>query len=157
MSTTAVQIKFQFNDGGRNRAGYRGKAPGDCVCRAIAIATQRPYQEIYDLIDAEGAKERTLKKRRGKKSSARTGVFKPTTRRVIESLGWVWTPTMQVGQGCKVHLRPDELPPGRLIVSVSRHLVAVIDGVIHDTYDCSRGGTRCVYGYWRAPGVAHAP
>jgi hypothetical protein len=25
----------------------------------------------------------------------------------------------------------------------------VIDGVIHDTHDCSRGGTRCVYGYWR--------
>jgi len=26
--------------------------------------------------------------------------------------------------------------------------VAVIDGVINDTYDCSREGTRCVYGYW---------
>jgi hypothetical protein len=24
----------------------------------------------------------------------------------------------------------------------------VIDGVIHDTFDPSRGGTRCVYGYW---------
>jgi hypothetical protein len=34
---------------------------------------------------------------------------------------------------------------------VSRHAVAVIDGVIHDTYDCSRGGKRCVYGYWRLP------
>jgi hypothetical protein len=25
----------------------------------------------------------------------------------------------------------------------------VIDGVIHDTHDCSRNGTRCVYGYYR--------
>jgi hypothetical protein len=25
---------------------------------------------------------------------------------------------------------------------------AVIDGVIYDTPDCSRGGTRCVYGYF---------
>jgi len=24
----------------------------------------------------------------------------------------------------------------------------VIDGVLHDTHDCSRDGTRCVYGYW---------
>jgi hypothetical protein len=24
----------------------------------------------------------------------------------------------------------------------------VIDGVLHDTHDCTRGGTRCVYGYW---------
>jgi hypothetical protein len=55
---------------------------------------------------------------------------------------------MAVGSGCKVHLRADELPSGRLIVRVSHHFAAVIDGVIHDTHDCSRGGTRCVYGYW---------
>jgi hypothetical protein len=47
-------------------------------------------------------------------------------------------------------LKADELPAGRLIVSVSKHLVAVIDGVAHDTHDPSRGGTRCVYGYYRA-------
>ena len=38
---------------------------------------------------------------------------------------------------------------GRLIVAVSRHYCAVIDGVIHDLYDPSRNGTRCVYGYWK--------
>ncbi len=37
---------------------------------------------------------------------------------------------------------------GRLIVSVSKHMTAVIDGVIHDTHNPSRDGTRCVYGYW---------
>ena len=56
---------------------------------------------------------------------------------------------MQIGSGCKVHLRSDELPGGRLIVRTSRHLVAVIDGEIHDTYDPSREGTRCVYGYYK--------
>ena len=56
---------------------------------------------------------------------------------------------MGIGTGCTVHLADGELPMGTLIVSVSRHLVAVIDGVIQDTHDCSRGGTRCVYGYWR--------
>ena len=56
---------------------------------------------------------------------------------------------MKIGSGCTVHLRADELPTGRLIVSVSRHVVAVIDGVIHDTHDPSRDGTRCVYGYWK--------
>jgi hypothetical protein len=67
----------------------------------------------------------------------------------MKQLGWMWTPTMQIGSGCTVHLRADELPPGRLVVSVSKHLTAVIDGVIHDTHDCSRRGTRCVYGYWQ--------
>lgn len=29
-------------------------------------------------------------------------------------------------------------------------IAAVVDGVLHDTFDCSRGGTRCVYGYYAA-------
>jgi hypothetical protein len=33
-------------------------------------------------------------------------------------------------------------------VRVSKHLSAVIDGVIQDTHNPSRGGSRCVYGYY---------
>ena len=63
-----------------------------------------------------------------------------------------WTATMDIGKGCRVHLRAGEVPmTGRVIVKVSRHLTALIDGVIHDTGDPSRDGTRCVYGYWEAP------
>jgi len=140
---------FQFDDGGRAAAGYGGKA-GDCVVRAIAIATARPYQQIYDLVNRAAVHERTGKRKRGV-SNARTGAYRTSIRRVMKSLGWVWTPTMQIGSGCTVHLREDELPPGRLVVSVSKHLTAVIDGVIHDTHDCSRRGKRCVYGYWQPP------
>jgi len=142
---------FQVDDGGRLAAGYKGKA-GDCVVRAIAIATEKPYQQIYDLVNSAAVYERTGKRKRGK-SDARTGVYKTSIKRVMKSLGWVWTPTMQIGSGCTVHLRADELPTGRLVVSVSKHLTAVIDGVIHDTHDCSRRGTRCVYGYWQPPDV----
>ena len=78
------------------------------------------------------AQSERIGKWRHTKSSARTGVRKTTSRRWLAELGWIWTPTMQIGSGCKVHLRAEELPQGRLIVSVSRHLVAVIDGVIHD-------------------------
>lgn len=140
---------FQFDDGGRAAAGYRGTA-GDCVVRAIAIAAGRPYLEIYDRVNGAAVHERTGTRKRGK-SNARTGVYRSSIKRVMKSLGWVWTPTMQIGSGCTVHLRADELPSGRLVVSVSKHLTAVIDGVIHDTHDCSRRGTRCVYGYWQAP------
>jgi hypothetical protein len=138
---------FRFDDGGRRASGYRGKA-GDCVVRSIAIATALPYQHIYDLVNRASVYERTGTRKRGK-SNARTGVYKSTIKRVMNSLGWVWTPTMQIGSGCTVHLRADQLPPGRLVVSVSKHLTAVVDGVIHDTHDCSRRGTRCVYGYWQ--------
>ena len=40
-------IELQINDGGRAKAGYKGKA-GDCVVRSIAIVTNLPYQKIYD-------------------------------------------------------------------------------------------------------------
>jgi hypothetical protein len=59
---------------------------------------------------------------------------------------------MRIGSGCKVHLAKDELPNGRLIVRVSKHITAVINGVIHDTHDFSRDGTRCVYGYFTKAG-----
>lgn len=138
-------MKYQYNDGGRGEAGYKGTT-GDCVTRAIAIATEKPYKEIASMIGVYGERERP---RRGTKSSYRTGVRKRTMRKVMEDLGWKWTPTMFIGQGCKVHLKEDELPKGRLVVNVSKHTVAVIDGVVHDIYDPTRGGTRCVYGYYK--------
>lgn len=134
-----------YDDGGRADAGYRGHA-NDCVTRAVAIATGIEYALIYADLNAEAQRERPRNGRR--RSSARSGVHKPTTRRYLADIGWEWHPTMQVGSGCRVHLRADELPPGRLVVQLSRHLTAVIDGVIHDTHDPSRDGTRCVYGYW---------
>ena len=138
-------MEWVFDDGGRESAGYKGNSR-DCVARAIAIATGISYQVVYDTINeiAENEKPRGSKKR----SDARTGVHKYTYKAYLSSLGWNWTPTMLVGQGCKVHLRPEELPSGVLIVCVSRHLTVVKNGVIYDTHDCSRGGQRCVYGYW---------
>jgi hypothetical protein len=134
------------DDGGRAAAGYKGHT-GDCVCRSIAIATQMPYQEVYNLLVEFGQKERKSK-RRSRKSHPRTGVHRPTIHKVMKHLGWKWVPTMLVGQGCKVHLRANELPKGRLIISLSKHFTTVIDGVVHDTFDPSREGKRCVYGYF---------
>lgn len=161
--------EFVYNDGGRIASGYKGNT-NDCVCRSIAIATERPYKEVYDLINETAKSERTGKRKRGK-SSARKGVYKRTIRKVMEHLGWKWVPAMKIGQGCKVHLYKGELPKGRLVISLSEHLTAMVDGDIHDTHDPRRiwtapykgeslktnqwvkdgtlhTETRCVYGYW---------
>jgi hypothetical protein len=137
-------IELEYNDGGRSLAGFKGTT-GDCVVRAFAIASMEPYKDVYGLANeiAMATPRRTIKR-----SSARLGVQNDDTRRLAERLGFLWHPTMSIGSGCQVHLRADELPPGRIVVKLSRHVAAVIDGVLHDTYDCSREGTRCVYGYW---------
>jgi hypothetical protein len=148
-------LTWVYDDGGRATAGFRGQV-GDCTTRAIAIAAGLSYREVYDDLFERiqvfaGGRSREAKRIAGSlyARSPRHGVPRDVSRRYLLEHGWQWVPTMKIGQGCKVHLRADELPGGRLIVSVSHHLVAVIDGVIHDTYDCSRDGTRCVYGYFR--------
>ena len=153
--TDLGHVTFHRDDGGREAAGFKGRA-GDCVTRAIAIASGRPYQEIYDRL-AEGnatqrmsRRERQSNSRTGRKT-ARHGIF--TKRKwfkdYMKELGFKWVACMGIGTGCQVHVRADELPSeGRLVLNLRKHSVAYVDGVLRDTYDCSRHGTRCVYGYY---------
>lgn len=170
-------MTFIFNDGGRAAAGFKGQA-GDCVARSIAIATGRPYAEVYAALAAGTGSQRRSAVTKRRTASARNGVN--TNRKwfkdYMAGLGWRWVPTMSIGTGCRVHLTADELPSGRLIISVSKHYTAMIDGIIHDTHDprrdqswsiepdrgqalkpgqfrnsngvCTPIGGRCVYGYW---------
>lgn len=157
----AKAAKWVYDDGGRADAGFLGKT-GDCFTRAVAIASRRTYKEIYSFVNvvAKELKEHgdagfshkqkscQKKKRWGSLGDARRGVKKPLFDEVMHRMGWVWTATMAWGTGCKTHLKAEDLPSGRLVCRVTKHMVAVIDGVIHDTYDASRDGTRCVYGYF---------
>lgn len=137
-----MRLPFRENDGGRAAAGFRGQA-GDCVTRAIAIALDLPYRQVYDELAERMAES-------GEARSARNGIPRPIYERYLAEHGWEWVPTMKIGSGCTTHLRRGELPDDmRLIVRLSKHICAVVDGVIQDTNDPSRGGTRCVYGYFR--------
>lgn len=130
-------MKFKENDGGRSRY-FAANGVGDCVIRSIAIVTGKDYKEVYD----EASKVIGY--------TPRNGVKHRDTKRLMSHFGGTWTALMKVGCGCKYHLTDNEIPMiGRIICNVSKHCVAVINGVINDTYDPSRGGKRCVYGYWR--------
>jgi hypothetical protein len=145
-------LPYRYDDAGRYD---RKKSTRDCVTRAIAIAADLPYEQVRKEIAAGNAAQRPGKG--GDKvsglESADFGVI--TSRKwfkdYMASLGFSWTPTMAIGQGCAVHLAEGELPAGRLVVKVSCHFTAVIDGVIRDVGDPSRDGTRCVYGYYWLP------
>jgi hypothetical protein len=140
-------MRWELDDGGRAMAGYRGLA-GDCATRAAAIVSGRPYQEIYDRIVELGQHER-LSSRRKARSHPRTGVHMPAMRRLMAELGFAWVPQMGIGTGCTVHLADGEVPSDRPVVCrLSKHYAAVVDGILRDTCDCSRDGTRCVYGWW---------
>lgn len=142
---SAHRMRLVLNDGGRADAGFKGTAPGDCVTRAIAIATGEPYRTVYDALNAATKPGR----RRGKRGGARTGVPRKVYEPYLRSLGWVWVPVMKIGSGCTMRLASNTFPQsGRYIARLSGHLCAVVDGIIHDTYNPDRDATRCVYGYF---------
>lgn len=129
-------MKFVYDDGGRSKY-FRASDVGDCGVRAVANATGKDYKEVYDDLKALN-----------KGKSCRDGTPRKVMQKYMEKIGWEWHPTMGIGTGCQVHLRADELPSGDMVLSLSGHFSCVKDGVLYDTYDCSRDGTRCVYGYW---------
>ena len=77
-------MKFNYNDGGRSKY-FKGQA-GDCVTRAIAIATRMDYKEVYNLV-AKKVEAITGTK------SARNGVPKKLTKQIMKELGFKCTIT----------------------------------------------------------------
>jgi hypothetical protein len=156
------RCRFVKNDGGRRRSGIaragRKDEVSDCVARAIAIATRKPYREVHDALTVAKVRDVAAGKsdwtRRARRKGgvyafhADHGVGDEVYGPYLKDLGWRFTSTKELPRGRGVHLRADELPKGRLMVLLPGHLTAVIDGVIHDTLDCSDEGRRRIRGYW---------
>lgn len=144
-------MRFVFDDGGRSK--YFKGTGGDCVARSIAIVTGKDYLDVYNALadgNASQRKSKNSKSSHGKRTALRgISTKRKWFKDLMKSWGFEWVATMKVGQGCTTHLIEDDLPKGRIIVKVTGHFVAVIDGVIYDTFDPSRDGSRCVYGYWK--------
>ena len=102
--------------------------PGDSDCHGDALpnglrSAQREFQPGENYKEASEARERQNRRPQGY-DAARPG----TSRLEVDT---------NHADRLRVHNPPasGRTSKGRLIVSVSRHMVAVIDGVIHDTHD----------------------
>lgn len=128
-------MSFVENDGGRSEY-FKGKNAGDCVCRALAIAESMDYKEAYDLLA-------TASKAAGYPKSARNGVYKKVYEKVFADLGWHWVSAPKfVGRKARYTDMPEK---GRYILRMAKHLSAVVDGELHDSWN---SGHKMVYGYW---------
>lgn len=141
---TQELLPYAYNDGGRSKY-YKGKA-SDCVCRAVAIASGKDYKEVY----------KAISKATG--TTARNGQYTQRVgfKRLMEGMGFRWTPCSSIGSHMAVHPVKGELPErGRLVCSVAGHYFAVVDGVVNDIWDSrynSFGQVRRIYGYWTYTG-----
>jgi len=170
------ELEFQHNDGGRSlylkELGLSSSHAGDCVTRAIAIATKTPFNEVYTAMKKEGDGTAS--------AGVYASVYSPYIRRNFK---WIKSGTpnyssqihdtgkrMRLGYIAKkrnhfcggLHVNARDLPMrGPAIVEIDRHIFAMIDGVIHDTGtgewrlspDRQKRGTcvggLCVEGIWR--------
>ena len=158
MTKQLLSRNFIFDDGGRKAAGFQGDA-GDCVVRAIAIATGKPYREVFnalqnglkhqiEVVERKHALQYGIKGHYRPSATPHTGLTGNVYGPYLRWLGWEYVSRPVGANGKPLRLRRSEVPMGRLIVQLSGHLVAVIDGVIYDTYYSARCGQRPIYGYF---------
>jgi hypothetical protein len=134
-------MEFIWDDGGRSDSGYVGLA-GDCVTRAIAIATGTSYRDVYRALGEISD------------MTPRNGVATSVAADYLESLGW----TRHSGR--RMPFAVSELPIGAVIVHLndaqryrSGHFCSVIDHVVYDTWNPAADETFVVTGYWTRPTV----
>ncbi len=131
---------FVQSDGGRSRS-RRPRQKDDCTVRALALVTERPYDEAYDALASAG---RQSSRRFDFRTWAASALFAGFRLR--------WTPLPAVRGRPRVTPATFVLdhPRGRYVLRTAKHVMACIDGAIHDTHRPQPG--RCVYGYWSLEG-----
>ena len=60
-----MNLEFHYNSGGREKY-FEKERVGDCVCRAIAIANDMDYLEVYNMINEYAKKEHITKRKKSK-------------------------------------------------------------------------------------------
>jgi hypothetical protein len=123
--TFPLSPAWQFDDGGREAAGRIGKA-GDCVCRAVSIASGRPYAEVHNRLRII-----TGHVRHGRRPSPENGIIvaRAPFKRLMEEFGFGWVDFRHLQKLPTVLSLPVS---GKLVVMIPRHTYAYIDGVVHD-------------------------
>lgn len=131
-------MDFIWNDGGRSACGFVGLA-GDCVTRSIAIATGLVYRDVYQQLGVESL------------GTPRNGVRTDIAAKYLKDRQWLHS------RVSATPFTPSTLPLGAVIVHLAKrdgrcsHFCAVIDHVVHDTWDPSSDEHFFVYSYWTHP------
>jgi hypothetical protein len=124
MTMEAFESRFEWNDGGRSACGYIGLT-GDCVTRSIAIATGIVYRDVYQALGAAAGK------------SPRLGMNVGIANEYLMARQW------KRFDGNRIPFEPAKLHQGVVVAHIARyddkchHMCAVIEGVVHDTWDPS--------------------
>jgi hypothetical protein len=111
-----VRITIEIQDAGRAESGIK-KEKSDCTVRAIATGMEIPYREAHQTLKALG-----------RRNGSGTVVHR----------GWLdkhpYATRMTVTGGYTLRQLLEDHPTGTFLVSVPRHILTVVDGVIYDSH-----------------------
>ncbi len=107
----------------------------DCVIRAISKATNKDWYEIYDALYHVGVKLGEIAE------------SDETYPKYLESEGFIRMKQPKKDNGKKYTASEfaKEHKEGSYVLRLANHLVACVDGIIYDTWDC---GFKTVGKYW---------
>lgn len=140
------------SDQGRALSKRKGDL-ADCVVRSLVATTGLPYDATYDLLRAHGRRwgrgwdvDQWLRK-------GHQGLNQLLMTRGLAPLHFQWIGFGPIKGRPRVTLAEAPLlfPEGPFLLSLGKHVVAMVDGVLIDDggRDYRHRGSRCLYGVWR--------
>lgn len=120
-----------------NNPHPKGKKVGDCVKRALTLATNKDYLEVQRELNK--IKKITKSQKFNDNKNYKYYIEKVLGYKKLSFPAKVGIPRMNGERFCETY------PKGKYILRMAGHLSCSIDGVINDTWDCSE---KCVYNAW---------
>ena len=114
----------------------KNRKTGDCVIRALTVATGKPYADVYkELFDISLATGYILNEKR-------------VEDKLLEKYGFIKHKQPRKNDNTKYLIGElDALtsPRGVVVARCAHHLTVVVDGVLVDTWDCRY---KCISNYY---------
>lgn len=107
-----------------------GRHVNDCTIRAISLATERPWDEVYRTL-AEYAREE--------------GITFSEVEFINDYLADRYERVCTENKPRTIREFMDMGLKGRYLITTRGHITCVIDGVLYDTFDCSDNFIWCAY------------
>jgi len=116
------------------------KCNKDCMVRAVCNITGEPYENIHRIMYGHGW--------RASRNSSK-GNWEDQITKTLEDLGFSWARISFPGVKGEKRMTAQKLselnPSKKYIIRVSKHVSALDQGYLLDTWDCS---SKCVYFAW---------
>ena len=121
------KMRYIKDNGGREKyfqVKFKKDLTSDCVIRAIAIATGNDYKEVMTELFKIGLEIGQM----------------PNNKKCYEiylnKLGWEKHKPIRKVNGKKYKVKNMPIDHTNMIVHTSKHLTTIIQGNLHDTWDC---------------------